>query len=209
MTHAYVFYIVYCIDDKNRILTYEGITNNLSRRLRKHRGEIKGGAKFTTRYSNRGCYWHLGATAHGFKSHQEVLQFEFAIHNPRRSKYLKILKTSFSNHYTRNVHNMFFLSTQGHYNGHTWAVIHDSPAACKLQFEKLKIINYTLISPTLLLENYQLFFKQHCPTNTNVATTPIPGNQYRDAAKRLLELAHRRSMPTSKTTGNHLLNCVN
>lgn len=204
MSHPYVFYIVYCIDDKHRILTYEGITNNLSRRLRKHRGEIKGGAKFTTRYTNRGCYWHLGATTHGFKSHQEVLQFEFAIHNPRRSKYLKIRKSPFTDYYTRNVHNMFFLSTQGHYAGHTWPVIHECPPSCKPH-----LLEHTLTPTEILLTNYQLFVKQHGPQTSNVVVSKPPVNQYRDTAKRLLELAHRRSMSTPKTTGLNLFNVVN
>jgi len=208
MTHAYVFYIVYCIDDSGRILTYEGITNNLPRRLRKHRGEIKGGAKFTTRYTNRGCYWHLGATAHGFVSHQEVLQFEYAIHNPRRSKYLKILNLTFANYYTRNVHNMFFLCTKGHYQGHTWAVIHEHPPACKPQLQQLTIINYNLVAAESLFDNYSNFVKKHNPKQQN-APLPTVSAQYRDAAKRLLELAHRRSMSTPKTSGINLLQNIN
>jgi len=39
--------------------TYVGATNNLPRRLRQHRGELAGGAKYTTRHGP----WRLGAYA--------------------------------------------------------------------------------------------------------------------------------------------------
>jgi predicted GIY-YIG superfamily endonuclease len=42
--------------------TYNGYTTHLERRLRQHNGELKGGAKFTTRRSCRGCRWRYLVT---------------------------------------------------------------------------------------------------------------------------------------------------
>lgn len=201
-THNYVFYIVYCYGADQRIRTYEGITNNLAQRLRKHRGEIKGGAKFTTRYSNQGCHWELGATAHGFKNHQEVLQFEYAIHNPRRSKHLKIRTLRHGNHYTRNVSNMFFLSSKGHYTGHVWAAVHKAPHHCQLDLLQENITNFLTCSPDLLLNvrHYADFVQKYGPQNGVPVETKVlsASERYRQQGRELLAIARRRSSHTTE-----------
>jgi predicted GIY-YIG superfamily endonuclease len=197
-THNYVFYIVYCVAPDQRTLTYEGITNNLAQRLRKHRGEIKGGAKFTTRYTNQGCHWILGATAHGFRDHHEVLQFEYAIHNPRRSKHLKVRTNRNANHYTRNVSNMFFLSNKGHYAGHIWGAVHSAPQASRIDLLEEKIHNFISASTDLLLNprRYAEFAQIHNPYHGTPVAKPqaltARGQHYREQARRLLEAARRR-----------------
>lgn len=195
-THNYVFYIVYCYGADQRIRTYEGITNNLAQRLRKHRGEIKGGAKFTTRYSNQGCHWELGATAHGFKDQHEVLQFEWAIHNPRRSKHLKIRTIRSANHYTRNVSNMFFLSSKGHYVGHVWGAVHSSPPQCRIDLLQENISNFLTCSSDLLLNarHYADFVQKYGPqhgVSVDAKTLPV-SNNYREQSKHFLAIARRR-----------------
>ena len=40
-------YIVYLLINTSNHYTYLGITNNSTKRLRQHNGEIKGGAKYT------------------------------------------------------------------------------------------------------------------------------------------------------------------
>ena len=42
-------YIVYVLKNNYNNYTYVGITNNPERRIRQHNGEIKGGARYTTR----------------------------------------------------------------------------------------------------------------------------------------------------------------
>jgi structure-specific endonuclease subunit SLX1 len=52
-------YCVYLLFNTNNNKTYVGITNNLTRRLRQHNGEIKGGARYTHNNKNNGnwlCY---------------------------------------------------------------------------------------------------------------------------------------------------------
>lgn len=58
-SHNYC-YILY--NNKNN-MTYNGFTNNLERRLRQHNGEIKGGARCTTRQcAKNGVRWMYLAT---------------------------------------------------------------------------------------------------------------------------------------------------
>jgi putative endonuclease len=45
----WIVYLLKCVDNS----LYCGITNNLSRRLKQHNGNLKGGAKYTT--SRRPC----------------------------------------------------------------------------------------------------------------------------------------------------------
>lgn len=75
-------YIVYCIHN-NYKYTYIGITNNFTRRIRQHNGEITGGAKYTRRYRP----WKVLFTIHGLTCKKEVLQLEWAIKHRRRKGY--------------------------------------------------------------------------------------------------------------------------
>nr|GEZ49353.1 structure-specific endonuclease subunit slx1 [Tanacetum cinerariifolium] len=52
------------------IKTYVGVTNNFSRRLKQHNGELKGGAKA----SQAGRPWICACIIHGFETKSEVLQ---------------------------------------------------------------------------------------------------------------------------------------
>ena len=58
----------------NQNCTYIGATNNLKQRIRKHNGEIKGGAKYTTK---KGKGWEYACYVSGFKN-IDALQFEWA-----------------------------------------------------------------------------------------------------------------------------------
>lgn len=64
---------VYLIFNQN--CTYIGATNNLKQRIRKHNGEIKGGAKYTTK---KGKGWQYACYVSGFKNNIDALQFEWA-----------------------------------------------------------------------------------------------------------------------------------
>ena len=63
-------YLIY-----NQTYTYIGATPNLKQRIRKHNGEIKGGAKYTTR---KGSGWKYIGFVSGFKNKIDALQFEWA-----------------------------------------------------------------------------------------------------------------------------------
>lgn len=53
-------YMVYLLINSNCNNTYIGITNNSLKRLRQHNGEIKGGAKYTAKYSKSGSWSYYG-----------------------------------------------------------------------------------------------------------------------------------------------------
>jgi len=57
--------------------TYVGATVNLERRLRKHNGEISGGARRTTSRVAKGETWTRAAYVSGFPDWTAALQFEW------------------------------------------------------------------------------------------------------------------------------------
>ena len=75
---SYLCYLIVSFDSSK---TYIGITNDFTKRLRQHNGEIKGGAKYTT----QGRPWRLIAHIKGFENHIQVLQFEWAFKYVTRS----------------------------------------------------------------------------------------------------------------------------
>lgn len=74
-------YILRCLSDGHKELTYNGSTNNLIRRLRQHNGEISGGAKAT-----RGKTWEIYAVLTGFETHENALSCEWRIKHPTNTK---------------------------------------------------------------------------------------------------------------------------
>jgi structure-specific endonuclease subunit SLX1 len=62
--------------------TYNGSTNDLTRRLRQHNGQIGGGAKATC---NKGP-WEPYAVLTGFDTHNEALSCEWKIKHPTGKK---------------------------------------------------------------------------------------------------------------------------
>ena len=72
------FYII-----KNSNATYAGVSPDPIQRLRKHNGEIAGGAKYTL---SRGPGWEHICLVHGFRNKIEAMQFEWAVkHEPPRN----------------------------------------------------------------------------------------------------------------------------
>ena len=68
-------YLVYLlVSSTNPRRTYIGSTNNMTRRLRQHNGELVGGA----RYTHSARPWVVAATVTGFREHRQALQFEWA-----------------------------------------------------------------------------------------------------------------------------------
>jgi putative endonuclease len=74
-------YILRCIDENHKNLTYNGSTNNIFRRLRQHCGEIAGGAKAT-----KGKKWEVYAIVTGFTTHQNCLSCEWRIKKPTKQR---------------------------------------------------------------------------------------------------------------------------
>ena len=74
----WVFYII-----QNGRFTYAGVSPDPVQRLRKHNGEIKGGAKYTT---SKGPGWKHICFVSGFQNKIQALQFEWAVkHQPPRN----------------------------------------------------------------------------------------------------------------------------
>jgi len=64
------FYII-----QNKGCTYAGVSPDPVKRLRKHNGEISGGAKYTL---SKGPGWTHICLVHGFQNKIQALQFEWA-----------------------------------------------------------------------------------------------------------------------------------
>lgn len=67
-------YVCYCLQSTTTSKTYVGVTNNLTRRLRQHNGELKGGARYTT---SSGGPWVLAMLVGPFGTYQHALHFEW------------------------------------------------------------------------------------------------------------------------------------
>ena len=78
MSHEYCVYLL--TSGTSRPGTYKGCTNNLRRRVRQHNGEIKGGARSTTR--RRQCHpWKVACVASNL-THKEALRLEWSWKHP-------------------------------------------------------------------------------------------------------------------------------
>lgn len=75
-------YVVYSLALSNGRRTYVGSTNNLARRLRQHRGELKGGARYT-KAVRAGQRWQCRFVVLGFRRHTEALSFEWHLKKVR------------------------------------------------------------------------------------------------------------------------------
>ena len=74
---AWSFYII-----QNKGYTYAGVSPDPVKRLRKHNGELSGGAKYT---QSKGAGWTHVCLVHGFQTKIQALQFEWAVkHVPPR-----------------------------------------------------------------------------------------------------------------------------
>ena len=67
-------YLLRNMNPKFSNLTYNGSTNDPKRRLRQHNGEIKGGARFTSRCPGG---WEIYCLMSGFPDHVNALQCEW------------------------------------------------------------------------------------------------------------------------------------
>lgn len=74
---AQVYYNYILVTESERY-SYVGYTVNFTRRLRQHRKEIVGGAKFTRNMTTRGEHWVPLVVVTGCPTSTLALQFEFA-----------------------------------------------------------------------------------------------------------------------------------
>ncbi|KAG8461092.1 hypothetical protein KFE25_003661 [Diacronema lutheri] len=91
---VYSCYLLRSCGSEGRGRTYIGFTVNPLRRLRQHNGEIKGGARRTSRWKP----WELVLVVHGFSNKIIALQFEYAWQHPERSR---LLRQAFGEHVKR------------------------------------------------------------------------------------------------------------
>jgi len=76
--------VVYCLALPRSQRTYVGVTNDLTRRLRQHNGDITGGARYTSMRAASSPRWAVAFTVCGFATRGDALSFEW--HLKRRSK---------------------------------------------------------------------------------------------------------------------------
>ncbi len=72
------YYYCYLLKSSTTRRTYFGATNDLTKRLRQHNGQLKGGAKTTT----RGRPWKMVVCISGFLTLNEAFSFEWYNHHP-------------------------------------------------------------------------------------------------------------------------------
>lgn len=77
-------YVIRSIHEDKNDLTYVGFTVNMDRRIRQHNREIKGGAWKTLKWYP----WKIVLVVYGFESHVSALQFEWAVQNSWKSRFL-------------------------------------------------------------------------------------------------------------------------
>lgn len=72
--------IVYCLSNGGTH-SYVGVTHNMTRRLRQHNGEIRGGARYTTNIKTQtGRPWTLAFIITGLPDRGEALRLEWRLH---------------------------------------------------------------------------------------------------------------------------------
>ena len=74
-------YLVYILKCENK--TYVGMTNDFFKRWRQHNGEIKGGARYTTRFGSPDTSWNPILIIDGFQTMKEALQCEWKVKRQR------------------------------------------------------------------------------------------------------------------------------
>jgi len=78
----YYCYIIRSLNECFNNSTYNGSTNDLTRRLRQHNGEISGGAKATR---GKGPWVYISIWE-GFQTHKEALSCEWRIKHPTNTR---------------------------------------------------------------------------------------------------------------------------
>jgi len=79
-------YLVYILTCETNNKTYVGMTNDFFHRWRQHNGEIKGGAKYTSRFGNE---WNPILIIDGFETMKEAMQCEWKVKR-QRGKYKRV-----------------------------------------------------------------------------------------------------------------------
>lgn len=89
----------YALEHSHNKKSYTGQTNNFTRRLRQHNGELKGGARYTSQKgtSHKGKWTPIFRVI-GFESLRSVLQFEYAM---KKRKVPSGFVKGKNKHYTR------------------------------------------------------------------------------------------------------------
>ena len=77
-------YVIKSLREEKKDLTYVGFTVNMKRRIRQHNREIKGGAWKTLKWHP----WKIVLVVHGFESQVSAMQFEWAVQNSWKSRFL-------------------------------------------------------------------------------------------------------------------------
>ena len=81
-------YLVYVLKCENK--SYVGMTNDFCRRLRQHNGELKGGARYTTKFRPPEKDWYPICIIDGFDTMKEAMQCEWRV--KRKRGYIKRLR---------------------------------------------------------------------------------------------------------------------
>ena len=95
MSANYCCYLLACRLSTGRMATYKGCTNNMTRRLRQHNGEIKGGARATARYKGQ---WRVACVVTCL-SRTDALRLEWHWKHPRGPR-SRVRGNDFHNHHS-------------------------------------------------------------------------------------------------------------
>lgn len=102
LSSEWVCYILQSLNPKHQHATYVGITNNMTKRIRQHNGEIVGGAKKTSKKRP----WGIVGIFFGFADKTTVLQFEWRIHHPPNSRMVKSRRGKIIYKYPSNMYGL-------------------------------------------------------------------------------------------------------
>lgn len=109
-------FVCYALEHTRTNKSYTGQTNNFTRRLRQHNGEIKGGARYTSRATTDGKWSPLFKVC-GFQTLRAVLQFEIAMKKRKVPiKFSRCARKSYTRGPSGRVRQLEFLMSLGRLN---------------------------------------------------------------------------------------------
>jgi predicted GIY-YIG superfamily endonuclease len=128
----------YALTSKDKTRSYTGQTNNFSKRLRQHNGEISGGARYTKTKTS----WSPLFRVTQFKTLRAVLQFEIAMKKRKVPSRFDPLKKHYTKGPKGRVRQLEYILSLGRLNGEKESVFTFHPLEVIVHIQKEKYIKW-------------------------------------------------------------------